>query len=90
MAKKPASNATPAETGVESYRHDAAKRINIPTSENQGLVPEDDKAVKVLRYPRNPDLDPQLVWRGKDQEDGEALLVAAPPVYIQEKFTPSR
>ena len=51
-------------------------------------MPDDDKAVKVLRYPRNPDLDPQLVWRGKDQEDGEALLVAAPPVYIQEKIHP--
>jgi adenine-specific DNA-methyltransferase len=33
-------------------------------------VPDDDKAVKVLRYKRNPDLDPQLVWRGKDEEDG--------------------
>jgi len=84
MSKK----AKPSDTEVESYSHDAAKRVNIPTAENQSLVPDDDKAVKLLRYPRNPDLDPQLVWRGKDAEDGEALEVAAPPIYIQEKIHP--
>jgi len=85
MAKKPK---TPTDTEVENYRHDAARRVNIPTAENQSLVPDDDKALKVLRYPRNPDLDPQLVWRGKDKEDGEPLEVAAPPIYIQEKIHP--
>jgi adenine-specific DNA-methyltransferase len=82
MAKKPV------ETEVENYRHEAAKRLNIPTAENQSLVPDDEKALKVLRYPRNPDLDPQLVWRGKDAEDGAPLEVAAPPIYIQEKIHP--
>jgi adenine-specific DNA-methyltransferase len=82
MAKKPS------ETEVENYRHDAAKRLNIPTAENQSLVPDDEKALKVLRYPRNPDLDPQLVWRGKDAEDGAPLEVVAPPIYIQEKIHP--
>ena len=85
MAKAPKK---PADTEVESYLHEGAKRRNIPTAENQSLVPDDDKAVKVLRYPRNPDLDPQLVWRGKDKEDGEPLEVAAPPIYIQEKIHP--
>jgi adenine-specific DNA-methyltransferase len=75
-------------TDVENYRHDKAKRINIPTAENQSLVPDDEKALKILRYPRNPDLDPQLVWRGKDAEDGSTLEVAAPPIYIQEKIHP--
>ena len=85
MARKP----TAAEPGnVETYLHESAKRRNIPTAENQGLVPDDDKAVKKLRYPRNPDLDPQLVWRGKDAEDGADLEVAAPPIYIQEKIHP--
>ena len=60
----------------------------FPTAENQGLVTDDDKTVKVLRYPRNPDLDPQLVWRGKDAEDGAPLEVASPPIYIQEKIHP--
>ncbi len=82
MAKKPI------ETEVENYRHDKAKRINIPTAENQSLVPDDEKALKILRYPRDPDLDPQLVWRGKDAEDGAPLEVAAPPIYIQEKIHP--
>jgi len=79
---------TTTETDVENYRHDKAKRINIPTVENQSLVPDDEKALKVLRYPRNPDLDPQLVWRGKDAEDGMPLEVATPPIYIQEKIHP--
>jgi adenine-specific DNA-methyltransferase len=85
MAKSPK---TPTDTEVENYTHDAARRVNIPTAENQGLVPDDDKALKVLRYPRNSDLDPQLVWRGKDAEDGQPLEVAAPPIYIQEKIHP--
>jgi adenine-specific DNA-methyltransferase len=79
---------SPTPTEVDHFAHDAAKRKNIPTAENQGLVPDDDKAVKLLRYPRNPDLDPQLVWRGKDAEDGAPLEVAAPPIYIQEKIHP--
>jgi adenine-specific DNA-methyltransferase len=70
MVKKPSPNSPSPDSGVESYRHEKAKRLNIPTAENQALVPDDDKAVKVLRYKRNPDLDPQLVWRGKDEEDG--------------------
>ncbi len=78
----------PKPTDVDHFAHDGAKRVNIPTAENQGLVPDDDKAVKVLRYPRNPDLDPQLVWRGKDAEDASDLEVVAPPVFIQEKIHP--
>ena len=53
----------------------------------QKLVPDDDKAIKKLRWPRNPDLDPQLVWRGKDVEP-DPLEVDAPPIYIQEKIQP--
>ncbi len=82
MSRKPTG------ADVENYRHDKAKRINIPTAENQSLVPDDEKALKVLRYPRDPDLDPQLVWRGKDAEDGAPLEVASPPIYIQEKIHP--
>ena len=37
------------------------------TTENQKLV-ADVAAVKKLRWKCNPDLDPQLVWRGKDFE----------------------
>ncbi len=35
-----------------------------------------------------PRCDPQLVWKGKDAQDAEALVVEAPPLYIQEKLDP--
>ena len=41
-----------------------------------------------LRYAARPDLDPQLVWKGKDEQDAEDLVVDAPPIYIQEKIDP--
>lgn len=31
---------------------------------------------------RNRDLDPQLVWGGKDEQDRSDLVVHAPPLYI--------
>ncbi len=37
---------------------------------------------------RNRDLDPQLVWRGKDEQDLSDLVVNVPPLYIQEKVHP--
>ena len=37
---------------------------------------------------RNRDLDPQLVWRGKDEQDWQDLVVPAPPLFIQEKVQP--
>ena len=41
-----------------------------------------------LRYPRDPSLDPQLVWKGKDEQDAADLLVDAPPVFAQERIDP--
>jgi adenine-specific DNA-methyltransferase len=73
---------------VETLKHDADKRKNIPTAEFQSVLKADDEKSIALRYPRNPDLDPQLVWRGKDQQDWSDLVVQAPPLYIQEKVHP--
>jgi adenine-specific DNA-methyltransferase len=87
MAKRAKAKTAAAKTEVESYKHKEARRKNIPTAELQKLVPDDDKAIKKLRWPRNPDLDPQLVWRGKDFEP-DPLEVDAPPIYIQEKILP--
>lgn len=87
MAKKTRKRKPGAEADVESYSHEEAKRKNIPTAENQKLVADEDKAIRKLRWKRNPDLDPQLVWRGKDFES-DPLEVDAPPVYIQEKINP--
>jgi adenine-specific DNA-methyltransferase len=73
---------------VDTYHHPSERRVNIPTSENQAFIPDDEKAARLKFYERNPDLDPQLVWRGKDEEDPDRLTVQAPPVYIQEKIHP--
>jgi len=74
---------------VEALRHDAATRKNIPTAEFESVMREADKTPIQLAYERrNRDLDPQLVWRGKDSQDWSDLIVAAPPLYIQEKVHP--
>ena len=73
---------------VDALKHAEAKRLNIPTAEYQSVQDKTQQAPKVLRYPRNTDLDPQLVWRGKDEQDAEDLVVQAPPIYIQEKVHP--
>src|SRR5438552_14182952 len=73
---------------VETLTHDEAKRKNIPTAEFQSVLrPNEQNAVKT-RYRRNTDLDPQLVWRGKDEQDWSDFVVHAPPLYIQEKVHP--
>jgi adenine-specific DNA-methyltransferase len=78
---------TPGPTPVGAITH-ADKRANIPTADAQDFItPEVEKPVPV-RYPRDPSLDPQLVWKGKDQLDGEDLVADAPPIYIQEKIDP--
>lgn len=73
---------------VEAFTHDDAKRKNIPSAEQQSFVQRDQQEVKQVRYPRNTDLDPQLMWRGKDEQDWSDLVVNAPPLYIQEKVHP--
>jgi adenine-specific DNA-methyltransferase len=73
---------------VEAIRHED-RRTNIPTAEYQSVIEEADKSpVRVAYERRNRDLDPQLVWRGKDTQDWSDLVVPAPPLYIQEKVHP--
>jgi adenine-specific DNA-methyltransferase len=85
---------------VEALKHADATRKNIPTAELQPIMAkQEQKPVKVAysrnavglgaeKEARNRDLDPQLVWRGKDQQDWSDLVVNAPPLYIQEKVQP--
>jgi adenine-specific DNA-methyltransferase len=74
---------------VEALKHDEASRKNIPTAEYQSLIEKEDQSpVQVAYERRNRDLDPQLVWRGKDEQDWSDLVVPAPPLYIQEKVHP--
>ncbi len=77
-----------APTSVEAVRHTGDSRVNIPTAETQSLAVVDEKGPQTLRYPRDPSLDPQLVWKGKDEQDGEDLVVPALPIYIQEQISP--
>jgi adenine-specific DNA-methyltransferase len=74
-------------TTLTAHKH-TDRRANIPTEELRDFVAEDENAPVTLRYPRDPSLDPQLVWQGKDVQDGEALAVPAVPIYIQEKIHP--
>ena len=74
---------------VEAIKHGDARRKNIPTAETEALVDLDEKSpLRVAYARRNPDLDPQLVWRGKSVEDEAEFVVNAPPLYIQEKVHP--
>jgi adenine-specific DNA-methyltransferase len=84
--KKNAS--TNAGKSIEALTHKHDKRKNIPTAEYQAVMKPEEQAPRLLRYPRNTDLDPQLVWRGKDYQDWSDLVVPAPPLYIQEKIHP--
>ena len=74
---------------VETLTHDEAKRANLPSAEHQPLMREEEQsAVRVAYERRNRDLDPQLVWRGKDEQDWSDLVVNVPPLYIQERVHP--
>jgi adenine-specific DNA-methyltransferase len=86
VAKRP--SAPKSQKKVETLRHPDDKRLNIPTAEHQSVLEAEHLTRKEVRYPRNTDLDPQLVWRGKDYQDWSDLVVQAPPLYIQEKVHP--
>ena len=74
---------------VEVLTHDADTRRNIPTAEHEPVMAQDDRSpVEVAYERRNRDLDPQLVWRGKDEQNWSDLVVQAPPLFIQEKVHP--
>ena len=87
MAKKTRKKKT--KKTVETIKHDEASRANIPTAEFQSVMRQDEQnPIRVAYENRNRDLDPQLVWRGKDEKDWSDLVVQAPPLYIQEKVHP--
>src|SRR5258705_470476 len=88
-----ASHTTPRKNttrkSVETLKHGRVSRKNIPTAECQSVMQkEEQNPVRVAYQRRNRDLDPQLVWRGKDEKDWSDLVVPAPPLFIQEKVHP--
>ncbi len=77
------------EKTVATLKHGEASRKNIPTAEFRSVMDRSEQSpVRVAYERRNRDLDPQLVWRGKDEQDWSDLVVQAPPLYIQEKVHP--
>src|SRR5207302_6940579 len=75
---------------VTTLTHPEASRRNIPTAEYQSVLDDEQTSpVRVAYERRNRDLDPQLVWRGKDEQDWSDLVVQAPPLHIQEKVHPT-
>src|SRR6266566_3514411 len=95
---KPTKKAS-APVKLEATKHAAAKRKNIPTAELESFAKDAEEKPPVVRNPRraedrvrghsrHPALDPQLVWKGKDEQDGKDLEVPAVPIYIQEHIAP--
>ena len=83
----PPSKKQKSKTQINSVKH-KDKRANIPTEELRDFLDDSEKKPKKLLYPRDTSLDPQLVWKGKDEQDSFDLEVTAVPIYIQEKIHP--
>jgi len=73
---------------VDATKHPTDTRTNIPTAELESFAEDDDRKPSTLLYPRDPSLDPQLVWKGKDEQDRSDLAIPAVPLYIQESIEP--
>ena len=85
----PKKKAAKTKKTVATIVHEDASRKNIPTAEYESVMEKEDQSpIEVAYKRRNRDLDPQLVWRGKDEQDWSNLVVQAPPLYIQEKVHP--
>jgi adenine-specific DNA-methyltransferase len=71
---------------VETHKHVADKRRNIPTRETAAFAKENGPQPFVLHRDRS--LDPQLVWKGKDEQDAQPLEVPAVALHVHEKIHP--
>ncbi|MDO8616108.1 MAG: site-specific DNA-methyltransferase [Dehalococcoidia bacterium] len=85
MSPKPKKPTHP--TPVEATKHHDT-RLNIPTAELRDFAESYEASPGKLLYPRDPSLDPQLVWKGKDEQDRQPLEVPVVPIYIQESVQP--
>jgi len=85
MAKKSAAPKT-----VENHKHAEAKRKNIPTAEHQSVLKQDEASPRTVKYPPILTLTRQLVWRGKDEQELERLVVHARRSISRRRFIPRR
>src|SRR5437867_588280 len=74
------------QVAVETHKHVADKRPNIPTRETAAFAKENGAQPFVVYRDRS--LDPQLVWKGKDEQDAQPLEVPAVPLHVHEKLHP--
>src|SRR5437870_3535518 len=81
MAKKKSTSVS-----VETHKHVADKRPNIPTRETAAFAKENEAEPFVVHRDRS--LDPQLVWKGKDEQNAKQLEVSTVPIHVQEKIHP--
>ena len=86
MARKksepPSSRPTSTPSGTRTPGRTSRPRNSATSSAT------DEAAPKTMLYPRDPSLDPQLVWKGKDEQDRKDLAVDVVPIYIQEAIEP--
>jgi adenine-specific DNA-methyltransferase len=83
----PRKKAPTGPTPVDAITH-ADKRANLPTADAHEFVTPEIESPFTFRYPR-PLYMPQLVWRGKEEQDlADHLEGNVPPIYIQEKIDP--
>ncbi|MFF0722904.1 site-specific DNA-methyltransferase [Micromonospora sp. NPDC003816] len=73
---------------VQAIAHPTDRRVHLPTADGQEFVSPDAARIEQVKKERDPSLDPQLVWIGKEEQDAEDLVVEAPPIYVQEKVAP--
>jgi adenine-specific DNA-methyltransferase len=85
--KKGGGTTSATKTPIEALLHKDPRK-NIPTREQGEVVADEEDAPQEMLYPRDPTLDPQLVWKGKDEQDRRPLAVPVVPIYIQEKINP--
>jgi adenine-specific DNA-methyltransferase len=85
MAKKKSADKS-ATVPVDAHKHVTDKRPNIPTRETAAFAADDNPQPFVVQ--RDHSLDPQLVWRGKDEQDARPLEVPAVPLHVHEKIHP--
>ena len=88
MVKKQSTSSGANKKRIAATQHGRQTRPNIPTAQMEALVADEESQPVSAEYSRNKDLDPQLMWHGKDDENAERLRVEAVPIYVQEKIKP--
>ena len=55
---------------------------HVGDEELRDFIADDEQSPRTMLDSRHSSLDPQLVWRGKDEQDRQYLAVPVVPIYI--------